>query len=188
MLDVPKHARVAYAGRIFRVYEWSEVASNGTQLLFEKVVATGSVNIVPITEDGHAIVARQTQPARASFEGLIGGRIEPGENPLDAAKRELSEELGMNGARWRSLGAYSAHVKVEWPQHYFVVEDLTSTVAADDPTEIIEPMRLRVDEFCRWVIGSHFDDYIFKSHVLAHIVRGGMPHSFSDLFSGWPPQ
>lgn len=55
------------------------------------------------------VVFRQTKYAiQGETLAILGGLIEPGEEALDAAKRELQEELGMQSANWESLGSYRA--------------------------------------------------------------------------------
>jgi ADP-ribose pyrophosphatase len=59
------------------------------------------------TADGRIVVYRQYRhgPRRV---GLVfpGGHLSPGEDPLDAAKRELLEETGMEAEAWTDLGGY----------------------------------------------------------------------------------
>jgi len=71
------------------------------------VITPDYINVVAITEVGKFLCFRQTKYA---IEGvglsLVGGYIEPGEEPLLAAKRELLEETGYEADRWISLGQY----------------------------------------------------------------------------------
>jgi ADP-ribose pyrophosphatase len=65
------------------------------------------INVVAVTTDGEFICFRQTKYA---VEGVslapVGGYIEPGEDPLAAAQRELLEETGYRAERWHALGQY----------------------------------------------------------------------------------
>ena len=65
------------------------------------------VNIVALTKDGEFLCFRQT---KYGVDGLslapVGGYIEPGEDPLVAAQRELLEETGHEASDWVSLGQY----------------------------------------------------------------------------------
>lgn len=59
------------------------------------------INVIAVTRDGHIVMEDQYRHAlgQTHFE-LPAGVIDPGETPLEAAKRELSEETGFGGGEW----------------------------------------------------------------------------------------
>lgn len=61
-------------------------------------------------EDGRIVTYRQYRHGSRRV-GLVfpGGHLSPGEEPLDAAKRELLEETGLEAAHWTALGAYAVN-------------------------------------------------------------------------------
>ena len=65
------------------------------------------IDVVVETEDGQFLCIRQRKYAVAEpMLAVVGGYIEPGEVPLDTAKRELREETGYVSNEWLDLGHY----------------------------------------------------------------------------------
>lgn len=63
--------------------------------------------IVPLLPDGRVVTQRRYKHgSRAVTLGLPGGYLEPGEEPLVAAKRELMEETGYQSEQWKFLGDF----------------------------------------------------------------------------------
>ncbi len=72
------------------------------------------------TESGDVIMIRQYKHgARRTSLTLPGGLIEKGEDPLDAAKRELLEETGYRAESWKSLGSYVVNGNLGCGQGHF---------------------------------------------------------------------
>lgn len=64
----------------------------------------GSSVVMPIDEKGRVLLARQYRlPARDYLWEIPAGRMDPGETPLKAAKRELKEETGLSAKKWTKL-------------------------------------------------------------------------------------
>lgn len=69
------------------------------------VTAHDWANVVPLTDDGHIVLIRQH---RFGIDGpsleIPGGLVDPGESPLEAARRELREETGWDAHEVTPLG------------------------------------------------------------------------------------
>jgi 8-oxo-dGTP pyrophosphatase MutT (NUDIX family) len=71
------------------------------------VISPDYVNVVPVTPEGQFLCFRQTKYAvEGTSLAPVGGYMEPGEDPLPAARRELREEMGYEAAEWIHLGSY----------------------------------------------------------------------------------
>ena len=72
------------------------------------IITPDYVNVAAITEAGEFLCFRQTKYAVNGISlAPVGGYLEPGEEPLAAAQRELLEETGYEASDWIGLGHYS---------------------------------------------------------------------------------
>ncbi|MCX6144180.1 MAG: NUDIX hydrolase [Ignavibacteriales bacterium] len=93
-LTVENHTVELPDGRIIPDWQW--------------IITPDFVNVVAITENERFLCFRQTKYAvRGTSLAPVGGYMEPGEDPLQAAKRELLEETGYEAAAWTPLGSFS---------------------------------------------------------------------------------
>lgn len=93
-LQVEHHTVQLPDGRIIEEWPW--------------VITPDYVNVVVITVEGKFLLFRQPKYAVAGLSlAIVGGYLEPGEDPLLAAQRELLEETGYKAADWTALGQYA---------------------------------------------------------------------------------
>jgi 8-oxo-dGTP pyrophosphatase MutT (NUDIX family) len=101
-------ADILWEGEIVRVGTERFRYSDGTVVTREKVWHPGAVGILAVDEE-HVWLTRQPREvvgASASLEIPAGKLDVPGESPLDAAKRELAEEIGKQAGDWQELLAF----------------------------------------------------------------------------------
>lgn len=71
------------------------------------IITPDYVNVVAVTEDEHFLCFRQVKYGVEGITlGIVGGFVEEGEEPIQAARRELLEETGYESTDWTSLGSY----------------------------------------------------------------------------------
>jgi ADP-ribose pyrophosphatase len=122
-------------------------------------IAPDFVNVVAETAEGDYLCFRQTKYAVAGTSlAVVGGYIEPGEDPLAAAKRELREETGYEAPEWRSLGAYAVEAnRGVQTGHFFLARGArrAGEPIADDLEEQ-QILRLSRDEMTRGLVAGEF--------------------------------
>jgi ADP-ribose pyrophosphatase len=141
---------VVYDGRLFQVLKEEVREPNGHVGEKEIIRHNGSVVILAADapsgkkkrskSDPILVMERQYRHAAGQYLWeLPAGRIEPGEDRLPAARRELAEETGYTAGHWTELVRYYASPGFlgEWMQ-IFLAEDLTAGTARPEADETLE--------------------------------------------------
>ncbi|WP_018718716.1 ADP compounds hydrolase NudE [Arhodomonas aquaeolei] len=99
-------AKTVARSRLFRVEQLDLRFNNGTEVAFERLATGmgGAVLVVAVTGAEELVLIREYAAGTDRYElGLPKGRVEPGEDPLAAANRELREETGFGARRLEPL-------------------------------------------------------------------------------------
>ena len=113
------------------------------------VIAPDYINVVVQREQGDFLIYHQSKYAiEGESLAIVGGYLEPGEDPLDAAKRELLEETGYTAAKWIPLGAYAVDANRGFATaHLYLATGARSVQAPDaDDLETYEMTTLSKEE------------------------------------------
>ncbi len=156
---IPKNASKVFEGQIFDVYQWPQKMFDGSTVTFEKLKRPDTVSILPITNQKTILMARQQQPGMSEFISLFGGRVDPGEKPWQAAKRELLEESGYQSSSWELWKAEQLLEKVDWAIFTFIAKDCELVKPQNlDSGEKISVFEVPFSEFVELIFKSNFRD------------------------------
>lgn len=169
---LPPQAKKVFSGQIFDVYQWEQEMFDGSVAVFEKVKRTDTVNIIAVTPDQKLLLGHEEQPGTPPFYGTFGGRIDPGEDPLNAAKRELLEETGYEAPDWQLLHAFQPLKKIEWAIYTFVARDCRRTQDQKlESGEKIDLLTVSWSEFLELAQRPDFRDQEITFMVLQALVH-----------------
>jgi ADP-ribose pyrophosphatase len=134
----PDEAEVVYRGSLIdvTVERWGDRRR-------EIVEHPGAVAIVAVDEEGCLTLVRQLrEPLRRHLLELPAGTSEPGEMPLETARRELREECGLTGGDWRELAAFwTTPGFCRERMHVFAAERVARGEAEPEADEELELVR-----------------------------------------------
>jgi ADP-ribose pyrophosphatase len=132
--------RRIYQGRVITVNVETVRLPNGKEAELEIVHHPGGAAVVAIDESQRVCLLRQFRHAAGGFVWeLPAGKLEPGEPPMETARRELVEEAGMHASEWSSLGHYLSSPGVFTEViHLFLARGLSPAASAPEDHEVFE--------------------------------------------------
>jgi len=144
----PRSRRTIHRGAVLDLGLETVRLPNREILALEIVRHPGGAVVAAQDELGRVALIRQFRHAAGGWIWEFpAGLLEPGESPLDAAKRELREETGCTAAAWQSLGATLTTPGFCTERlHLFLATDLTLNAPDLQPHEFIETHWLALPE------------------------------------------
>jgi ADP-ribose pyrophosphatase len=169
-------SRLVYSGRFLRVYEDTVRCPDGHIAPREYLRHPGAVMVVPVHDDGKLVLERQFRyPLGRSFIEFPAGKIDPGEDILGCAQRELREETGYTARQWTHLGGFHNAVgycdeKIE----VYLARGLALETAASDDGEVLEVFTATLDELLGWIAAGRVTDVktIVGAYWLQRLLAG----------------
>ena len=149
----PISSKEVYKCGLFSVTEDHASDGKGYEIRRSIVRHGGSAVMMAVDAKKRILLVRQYRlPAGMKMWELPAGRLDPGENPLQAAKRELIEETGCRARKWRKLAMFYASPG-------FVSEKMTiflATELTEGQQHVMEDERIET----RWFTARELDKLI----------------------------
>lgn len=180
-------SRVVYDNPWITLTEFQAVAPTGRPALYGKVgFKNQAIGIVPLHDDGTVTLVGQNRFALANYSWeLPEGGAPHGEDPLDGAKRELAEEVGLQAADWRLILRMELSNSVTDEIAYgFLAMGLSPVAGEPDETEDFAVARVPFRDALDAAVAGHMPDAItvallLRTHHMA--VRGELPADLAAL-------
>ena len=141
-----RSTRLVYRNAFVAAYEDVLDAPRGGTMTSLRLVSRPFACVVPVSDDGKIVFVQNYRPAIGAYVlELPGGRIEPGEDPRDAAGRELEEETGLRAGELTLLGwFYPSPSRSASRAHLFLGRKLRAGKRNPDVTEDLRTVEIAV--------------------------------------------
>jgi ADP-ribose pyrophosphatase len=158
--EVQVDSELAYEGHFLKVQRDTVRLPDGKQSKREYIKHPGAVVILPLFDDGSVLLERQYRyPLQKVFIEFPAGKIDPNEDPLDCAKRELQEETGYTAADWQFL--CTIHNAIAYSDEHldiFVARGLIAGESRLDDGEFLETFTATVPDMLSWIREGKISD------------------------------
>ncbi|MBA5637799.1 NUDIX hydrolase [Duganella sp. LX20W] len=158
--EVRVDGEMAYEGKFLKVQKDKVALPDGQHTSREYIRHPGAVVILPLLDDGTVLMERQFRyPLNQVFIEFPAGKIDPDEDPLACAKRELEEETGYTATDWQFVSVI--HNAIAYSDEHldlYLARGLKAGTAKLDDGEFLETFTATIDELLDWVRSGKITD------------------------------
>lgn len=154
------HSEVVYDGKVITVIRDDVEVADGHKSFREVVLHSGGVVILAMKDEDTVILVKQYRyPLKHVNIELPAGKLEKGENPDFAAKRELEEETGYQAKTWKSLGYINTTPGICTEKLYlYLAKDLVFVGEHPDEGEILRCQEYKLNDVMQMVQNGEIND------------------------------
>ena len=166
-----------FDGVLIHLYKDEVELPDGNKAVREVIRHPGAVCVLPIDENGCVTLVKQFRyPFDAVTLEAPAGKLEKGEDILEAAKRELKEETGLDAAEMIPIGElYTTPAMIDEIIYLYIARDLSSGEQHLDEDEFINVEKMSLDEAVSLVLDGTLKDS--KTQVILlktdKLIKGG---------------
>ncbi len=140
-----------FKNKLFAVTDEVAIDPDGFEIQRNIIRHPGSAVMMAVDELQRILLVRQFRlPASQELWELPAGKLDPGEQPIEAARRELREETGFQAKRWTHLAGF-------WPSPGYVGEKMDIFLAEDlteGKQELMDDERIKIQWFDSSEVGE----------------------------------
>jgi len=175
--NIPAKAKRVFRGVIFDVWQWKQKMFDGSVEIFEKLRRPDTVNVIPVIGNKIMILKQRQPDWKKEKTSLAGGRIDEGEKPLAAAKRELLEETGYASKNWTLWKEQNPSEKMVWTIYTYIAR---SCYFKQPPhLDAGEKIKTKLISFDGFIMFSENPDF-YEGEIKSSILRARFDKKFRD--------
>jgi ADP-ribose pyrophosphatase len=145
--------KIHFKGRVFSVEEHQVILHDGQRAKREIVRHSGGACVVPVDDDGNVYLVNQfRKPYDRMLLEIPAGKLEPGEDPLECASRELTEETGLTAQKIQMLATvYPSPGYCDEILTIFIATGLNQGVSNPDQGEFLTVQKLAIADAIKMI-------------------------------------
>ncbi len=153
-------SEIVYEGRIFKIRKHEVECVNGKIGYRDVLEHSGGAVMLGIKDDGNILMVKQyRKPLERVVLELPAGKIDPGEDPLTTARRELREETGYIPSEVKHLVTYTPTCGYSAEKlHIYLCTGLTAGETDFDDTEDIDTYEYSADVLIDMILNGEIED------------------------------
>jgi 8-oxo-dGTP pyrophosphatase MutT (NUDIX family) len=168
------NSKIVHQNKYFKVRVDEVLAPNGFKTKYFYIDNVyKSVSVIAENQDGKIYLVGQTKyPSGNNYSWeIVAGGGEKNENPLQSAKRELKEEIGLVAKKWTSLGYYyPSGGTINEIVYIYLARDLETIKAEPDPTELIKVKKEELLNIIKMIKSNKITDGFTISAIYKYLL------------------
>ena len=152
--------KILYRGKVFELVSENVTLGNGVTTDISFIQHPGAAAIVPMLDRTHVVLIKQYRHAIGKYIWEIpAGTLDPQEEPIRCARRELIEETGYSARRWQEIGKITPVPGYSTERiHIFLAFDLKPAEQNLDKDEMLKVHEIEFDEALQMISRGDIQD------------------------------